>query len=308
MKYLFNKDIIDWNSWGEVFQSIEDFRELIKAIFIKEKLTGYEDIWNLTPGTNAVFRVGNYVAKIFVPKESGYDSEKDYNVELEAMNMAIEKGINTPKVIVASSIKDKYLFRYIIMEYLNGKEASKVLNAYSYDKKMDFVDRLKVNLNKLNSEQIENIDSSFIIDKAINNKRWDKCSTEVKNQIIALLRNYKVDKCVYVHGDIIADNVMINEKRELFIIDFADSTIAPIEYEWPPIIFELFYFDKDMTKRFMGDMNYDEFIEKLFMAILLHEFGVNFVESIYEKYMGKDISHLKDIHEIKYLLKANFNL
>lgn len=305
MKFLFKKDIIDWNSWGEVFQSIDDFRELIKAIFIKEKLTGYEDIGNLTPGTNAVFRVGNYVAKIFVPKESGYDSEKDYNVELEAMNRAIEKGINTPKVIVASSIKDKYLFRYIIMEYLNGKEGSKVLNDYSYDKKMELVDRLKVNLKKLNSDAIENIDNNFIIEKAINNKRWDKCSAEVKNQIIALLRNYKVDRYVYVHGDIIADNVMINENGELFIIDFADSTVAPIEYEWPPIIFELFYFDKDMTKRFMGDMNYDEFIEKLFMAILLHEFGVNFVESIYIKYKDKDIADLKDINEIKYLLKTN---
>lgn len=305
MKCLFKKDIIDWNSWGEVFQSIEDFRELIKAIFIKEKLTGYEDICNLTPGTNAVFRVGNYVAKIFVPKESGYDSENDYNVELEAMNRAIEKGINTPKVIVASNINDKYLFRYIIMEYLNGKEASKVLNDYSYEKKMELVDRLKVNLNKLNSYQTKNIDSSFIKDKAINNKRWDECSTEVQNQIIALLRSYKIDKCAYVHGDIIADNVMINENGELFIIDFADSTIAPIEYEWPPIIFELFYFDKNMTKRFMGDMNYDEFIEKLFMAILLHEFGVNFVKSIYTKYRDKDISDLKDINEIKDLLKMN---
>ena len=305
MDYLFKKDITDWNSWGSVFQSIDDFRKLIQEIFIRENIKYYDKISNLTPGTNAVFKVGNYVIKIFAPKESGANTDADYIAEKESMERAINKGINTPNIISANSIQDKYMFRYFIMDYIDGKEAGNVLKNYSYTQKSNFVHNLKENLKKLNTKPKEHKNMNFVKERAINNERWNQYSHSIKLQIRNILRNYNLSQCVYVHGDITADNVMLDKDGNLFIIDFADSTIAPVEYEYPPIIFELFNFDIELIHEFTKDMDYNIFIEKLFISILLHDFGANFVESIYKKFTGKAIHELQDINEIKGLIYEN---
>jgi len=306
MEYLFRKDIYDWNSWGEVYQSISDFQELIKAIFIKENLSGYEQISNLTPGTNAVFKVGNYVIKIFAPKESGANTDIDYNAEMSSIKSAITGGINTPRVITASYIEDRYVFRYFIMDYIDGQEAGNVLKSYSSHQKLNFVHKLKENLYKLNTIPIEQVNPDSIKKRAINNIRWDKYTDAIKAQISDILMSHNLSPLTYVHGDITADNVMVDVNEDLFIIDFADSTIAPIEYEYPPIIFDLFDFDQEMIHEFMKGIDYDVFIEKLFVSTLLHEFGAFFVKDIYKKCTGNDIDELTDIYEIKRLIYSKF--
>ena len=86
--YLFREEIRDWPSWGGVFQSLPAFRKLIEDIFNRERLAGANRISNLTPGTNAVFKVGDYVVKLFAPAESGLDTEHDYETELRATRRA----------------------------------------------------------------------------------------------------------------------------------------------------------------------------------------------------------------------------
>ena len=75
MKYLFQNNIHNLSSWGQVFQSIEAWEPLINFILKKEKLP-VSKIENLEPGSNAVFKSGSHVVKIFAPKESepgGFD-------------------------------------------------------------------------------------------------------------------------------------------------------------------------------------------------------------------------------------------
>lgn len=73
---IFTAGIDGWSSWGKIFQSIEAFEPLVKYIFNRHNLT-FTEIEHCTPGTNAVFKVGNYVVKIFAPKESGMDTDSD---------------------------------------------------------------------------------------------------------------------------------------------------------------------------------------------------------------------------------------
>ena len=68
--YLFNEDIGSWEDWGRVFQSIAVFEPLVGAIMKEEKLA-FDRIYNLTPGTNAVFRVGTYEKKSLRLKSVG---------------------------------------------------------------------------------------------------------------------------------------------------------------------------------------------------------------------------------------------
>ncbi|MGG4196487.1 phosphotransferase [Paenibacillus jamilae] len=307
MSHAFAKEIHNWDSWGAVYQSIEDFRQLIKVIYRKEDLSGAEHIFQLTPGTNAVFRAGSYVIKIFAPKESGANTDADYQAEISAMERAIQQGIHAPNVIAASYIQDKYLFRYIIMDFIQGQEAGKVLSGWTLNQKEAFVKQLFANLDKLNTPPSEQVDASAIQQRVVRNTRWNFFSESIRAQIAEIVTQSPVSQPVYVHGDITAENVMVDDEGQLFIIDFADSTIAPAEYEYPPILFSLFDFDADLIQLFRREIgcSREVFIDKLFLAILLHEFGFVFVKMICEKYSDQEAQALTDIYEVKRMLQAH---
>ena len=89
-------------------QLIKDFTPLAREICRREKLE-FTSLENLTPGTNAVFCVGNYVVKIFAPKESGFDLQADYLNESAVCGALTERGISTPRLVACGSVQDRYL-------------------------------------------------------------------------------------------------------------------------------------------------------------------------------------------------------
>lgn len=298
MENVFLDEIKDWDTWGRLYQSIPTFKPLIYKIFEKEGLK-YKEISHLTAGTNAVFRVDNFVVKIFAPSESGYNTEIDYNSEILGMKKAVELSINSPNVIAASFIEDTYLFRYIIMDYIDGKDAKDVLKSYSKEEKVFFVHQLKENLYKLNSEFTAKYPVTNVKERVFENTRWNTVNEKIVTEIKELVKNYDLPQKVYVHGDITGDNVMINHKGIIYIIDFADGRIAPKEYEYPPILFDLFDFDQIMIREFIGEQEVTEFVEECFNGILIHEFGVYFVKLICERVMEIRLDELNKISEIK---------
>lgn len=305
MNNEFLEEINDWNSWGKVFQSIAAFENLIKKIFKKENLS-CKEISRLTAGSNAVFKVGNFVIKIFAPIEAGMNTEIDYTCEMLGMKRAINLGINIPNVIASSCIMDKYLFRYIIMDYINGVDGRTILKHYSIDEKVEFVRQLKENINKLNIIIETNYPTVDVKEKSMANSRWNVLSNEIVAQRRELVKNYNMPNKVYVHGDITGDNVLITQNGMLYIIDFADGTIAPKEYEFAPILFDLFDFDKLMIDEFIGTQNIEEFTEKCFYGILMHEFGIYFVKLICERIIGIELCELTDIFKVKEALICLF--
>lgn len=305
MENVFLEEIKDWDSWGKIFQSIPAFEKLVKKIFEKEGLS-FGEISHLTAGSNAVFKVDNFVVKIFAPVESGVNTEIDYTCEILGMNRAMSLDINIPNIIASSSIVDKYLFRYIIMDHIKGSEAGGVIKKYSSNEKIDFVAQLKVNIHKMNTIITEEYPAADIKTQVLTNTRWNIFDNQVVVQIKALIDNYGINHKVYVHGDITGDNVMIDEKGKIYIIDFADGTIAPKEYEYPPIIFDLLDFDKIMINEFIGKQNVVEFTEKCFYGILMHEYGAYFMKVICERIMCIEVNALKDILEVKEALRVFF--
>jgi len=298
MNNAFFEEIKDWETWRRVFQSIPAFEKLIMKIFEKESLN-YKEISHLTAGSNAVFKVDNFVVKIFAPIESGFNTEIDYNSELLGMERAIDLSINIPNIVATSFIEDKYLFRYIIMDYLDGKDAKNILKYYSYSQKIAFVRQLKETISKMNTEFEGEYPALDVKERILTNTRWNMLNNKIVTQVKELINNYDMLSQVYVHGDITGDNVMITQKGMLYIIDFADGRIAPKEYEFPPILFDLFDFDKIMINEFIGGQEIEDFVEECFYGILMHEFGAYFVKLICEKVIGKEIDEIIDILEIK---------
>lgn len=84
-----------------------------------EKLRAYE-IEKSMPGTNAVFKAGNYVIKIYPPVDSGLNGILDMENEARITRSINAIGVESPCIVANGIIKDKYDFVYIIMNYIEG--------------------------------------------------------------------------------------------------------------------------------------------------------------------------------------------
>ena len=71
--------------------------------------------------------MGEYVVKIYAPKESGMDQTESRQTELFAANFAEKAGAAIPSVVACGEICDTYSFAYMIMKYIKGRELGEVL-------------------------------------------------------------------------------------------------------------------------------------------------------------------------------------
>jgi serine/threonine protein kinase len=237
--WLFKPIINGNNSWAELFQSICAFTPIIEAIFIKHELE-IGEIENLTPGTNAVFRINDKVIKIFAPIESGYSTGDDYFIELSALKHANNVRITAPFLVCAGSIEDRYLFRYIVMDFISGQDAEHKLMLYQTKQKSNLAYKLKAITQKLNTIVSQTEIPILELNDCLENKRWNEFPQSFCQDRKIFIGSKNFSDFVYTHGDLTGENMIINDDDDIYIIDFADSRIAPYYYEWSPIVFALF--------------------------------------------------------------------
>lgn len=276
--YLFHFDIHDWHSWGKVYCSKEEFRPLIERILEQEGL----EIWpieNCKPGTNGVFRVGSYVVKVFVPLESGYDSLPDYKAELFAMERANGIGVSVPKLIAKGQIQDRYLFRYIIMDYVKGEMLGEIKDRFGRKQKIAIGKELS-NIVKSWATACENFNGIDVIQRTLNSKRWEDAPIDVKEAQKKYLEGLDEKSFVFVHGDLNKDNLMVEPGEKVTVLDFADALCAPAIYEDMNLICDAFHFDRDFLEGYYGAISTEELLEISIKAILCHEFGYHTVKRI----------------------------
>lgn len=293
---LFTHYIHGWASWGKVFQSIDAWQPLIECIFQKEKLP-FTAVEYLTPGTNAVFKVGEYVVKIFAPVESGIDSTMDIQTETFAMKRSATLGISVPKCIASGCIEDKYSFSYMIMDFISGKEFTDIAGTLSFDEKVAFGRRLREITDKMNTPCESFNDIDVINDKG-RYRRWDKYPATFRQERLAYLKTHEYGEKVFVHGDLCSDNILVAGDGELFIIDFADAVTAPIIYEQAHVASELFQFDKGFLTGYFGKYEIDWLADLCFNGLLIHDFGGDIVEQHVAK--PEEITSLKILCERLY--------
>ena len=292
---LFNYTIQDWADWGKVFQSIEDFTPLAQEIFRREKLQ-FSNLENLTPGTNAVFRTGNYVVKIFAPKESGFDSQADYLNESAICGTLTEWGIPTPRLIACGSVQDRYLFYYIITEFYHGVEAGTWLEKASPDQKKIFTERLRELLQKLNRPAQGLIPPVNLLSRALENPRLERLSKSLRAEMAERAANLDLTDTVLVHGDLTGENILVDEDCSPVIIDCADACLAPWWYELAPLVFELFHCRKDLLQMFVGTDS-GTFVERVLDAVCIHDFGANMLWDLAEREKVPCFSHLAEVRD-----------
>ncbi len=274
-KPLFNKDIHYWPSWGKVFQSIEAFQPIVKHIFAIHGLE-FTDMENCNPGTNAVFKIGRFIVKVFAPIESGMDTDSDFNTELFGIERAGKLGIPVPKLIASGTIKDKYEFRYLIMEHIYGITLGDIEGKVTDCEKKSYAKQLRDITDKMNTPSCRFNDVD-VIERALHCKRWNSFPEGFQFERRNYLDQYRLKNIVYVHGDLNPGNVLVDEGKKLYIIDFADAILAPPEYEIAAVVCELFCFEKPYMDGYFGEYDAEELSEKCLRGLLMHDFGYNII-------------------------------
>ena len=293
---LFTEQINNWDDWGNIFQSVPAFTPLVEHILAKEKLPSAK-IENLTPGTNAVFKVGDYVIKIFAPTESGIDQSLDLQTELFATSRANKLGISAPKLITHGFIEDKYRWAYMITEYIHGMELGEAVKTMTNCEKTDIARKLRVITDKMNTscEPFNGID---VINDKVRYRRWDIFPECFKAERLAYIKARDYGEKVFVHGDLCLDNILLTSQGELYIIDFADAALAPKIYEHAHMAYVLGYdtdFDPALLRGYFEDYTADEFMEMCFNGLLIHDFGGSIVTDCIGK--ADEFQGLADLRE-----------
>lgn len=275
--HLFSEQINNWNDWGNVFQLIPVFSPLVEHILAKEKLP-VERIENLTPGTNAVFKAGCYVVKVFAPAESGIDQTLDLQTELFATARANKIGVSAPKMVAHGFVQDKYRFAYMITEYVEGIEFADAVKFMSDDEKIEIGRKLRITTDKMNTA-CEPFNGINVIEDKGRHQRWDKRYSEhFKAERVIYIKSYNYSDDVFVHGDLCGDNILLTPQGELFIIDFADAVLAPLIYEHALVAVELFDLDPPLLRGYFGEFTANELTDICFNGLLIHDFGGDVVE------------------------------
>jgi len=268
--HLFTAPITSWHDWSQVYQSIPTFTPLAEHILRKENLP-VVPLEHLTPGTNAVFRAGGYVLKIFAPPESGFNQGEDLQTELFAMRRANQLGIAAPKLVAGSFVDDTYRFAYMIMEFIEGIEFTEAVKTMTDGEKLDFGKKLRRITDKMNTAC-----APFNAIDALHDKsrweRWDKFPKRFREERAAWIDSHEFGEIVFTHGDLCGDNILINPQGEIYLIDFADALLAPVDYEHALLAAE-FSFDPALMRGYFGDESMEELAERCFEGTLIHDFG-----------------------------------
>jgi len=268
--HLFTEPITGWSSWGKVYQSIPAFTPLAEYILRKENLP-VVPLGQLSPGTNAVFRAGEVVLKIFAPPESGFNEPDELQTEIFSVRRANRLGVNAPKLIAEGVVEDKYQFAYMIMEFIEGVEFCEAVKGMTDGEKRAFGQKLRAVTDRMNTpcEPFNGIDA--IHDRS-RWKRWGKFPERFQQERAAWIGTHDFGEFVFCHGDLCGDNILIAPDGGIYIIDFADALLAPIDYEHALLAAD-FGYDPALMRGYFGDEPPEELAERCFAGTLIHDFG-----------------------------------
>lgn len=269
---LFTEVIDSENSWGRICQRLDIFQPLIKHILIHESLP-LGEISNTKPSANAVYKAGNLIVKIFAPKESRHNAESVYKTELFGQERALSLGVPVPKIYASGIIKDKYEFPYIVSGFIDGVELKEIFGGMRSDEKYILGQKLREIADKLNTpcepfNEFDCIGSAeggyvgWLIDLGFNEKYLD----ERKKHIYSLGLNK--DDLVFCHGDFDICNILYGAAGEIYLLDFADSILAPACIEHMTIALSA-DFDKSFVNGYFGEISIDELADVCFNGFML---------------------------------------
>lgn len=216
-EYLFSHIIDGKASWSILYRSIEAFAPLAEYILERHGLPRAE-LETLAPGTNAVFGAGGYVFKIFAPDESGFGVARDFYIELGGLTRAERLEIAVPSPVASGEVRDRYLFRYIVMRRVSGTPVCELADSISVAHKRRLGQSMRDITTRLNTP-CEPDALPNALDCAEELSGFDAMPYTFRRERSELLCYYKSSPLVYVHGDLTGENVLVDRDGGYYMID-----------------------------------------------------------------------------------------
>jgi len=276
---LFNKQLSSEQDWEAVFQSTSAFTPLTEHILIKENLP-IAHIEILSPGTNAVFKAGEYVIKIFAPAESKVEQRLP-ETEIFATQRANALGIPAPKVITSGVVEDRYRFAYLIIEYIEGAELGEAVKTMTDAEKIACGQQLRAITDKMNTP-CETSNAMDTIHADYYYHCWDEYPEPFQAERLAYIKSHSYGQNVFVHGDLYGGNIILTPQGKLYLIDFADAILAPKVYEHARIALES-ELDPMLLQGYFANYTDDEITEICLAGLLILDYDPEIIEEILGK-------------------------
>jgi len=212
--------------------------------------TGYED-FNYVLETSS----GKFFVKIFMKERSDNDCKRLVDVYIEA----IRKGVNHPKLfesnrrfIYKNEIEGTKL-RLCIMEFIEGKDFFNLNEKPTIDE-LKVLAKQAALINSMNIKPTHIYDSWAIVNflKEFEKKRDYVSKNDLKflEPLVKAFKEINIESLphCFVHGDIIATNVIRDNKGNLWIVDFSVGNYYPRINELAVLACDLCFDLKDKEK------------------------------------------------------------
>lgn len=227
----------------KLFQKISEDYNFGKLLSYKVVLQGYED-FNVIIETEK----GKYFVKFFATFRDDEEVQQYVNI----MNAAVNNGVSHPKLFACSNrhlytfILDETNIRLVVMEYIDGEDFFHLKEKPNFEeKKLLAQQAAKINL--------LNLKPKFVYDSwAIPNflEEYEKtkkylCADD-RLFIDPLIKQFgllKLDALphAFVHGDIIATNIIRSKNGKIYIVDFAVANWYPRIQELAVLLCDLLF-------------------------------------------------------------------
>lgn len=291
---LFHHTLIGRESWSAVFQSKEAFTPLAAEIMAQNYLP-FSPLTNVTPGTNAVFKSGGYILKIYAPEQTGFNGPAEYLAEAGAIEHAAAVGVPAPVVYASGYMDDRYRFYFVVMEHLAGEEIGTLLSDFSKKQKQQLADEMKAILKKFHTQPKKPLPVRAAAPKIRPGPVGEMFAPSLIREMDSRANAVLKEPFVPTHSDLTGENLLVLPTGTFRIIDWADSRMAPACNELPPLVFELFGADSFLTQIFFAGSDYA--VKDLIDGLCIHAFRLE----ILANWVKKASVNLADITDLAIL-------
>lgn len=287
-------NIETWEQWGKFFTDVPRWTPAVREICRQAGIPAHT-IEAGFPGTNAVFVLDQtYVLKVYAPF-----CHRDYALERFLNPLVTRHGIPAPAILAEGVFEDRIRWPYIVMAYLPGQPIREVRAQIPRANRLDIAADLGRIVRALHQIPLADVtlpelspDSwmSFVKKRRAHmgeqNRREGKLPLSILKKIPRFLTSVLTEMgsppLRLVNGDLTEDHLLLEQRAGRWqlsgLIDFADSLVAPVEYEWPALWFSGLARDAGCMRQFMAA--YDPtlpldaaFFRRAMAFTFLHEFS-----------------------------------
>ncbi len=309
----------NWAEWGAAFTDTSLWEPVVRRICRATGVTTAENISAGYPGSSAVFIVDEaVVVKIFAPFLT-----HDYHQEVETYQL-IDTRLDPylPELLAHGVYPDKIDWNFLIMEFMHGRPIREVRVEIPPEEKAAIAQELGWYIRRLHNTPLDSasyIKTSTADWFAFLKERRKRCLEELRDQTdipLSVLREIfyllasdalrppKDFRPSLLNGDFTEDHLLLEKRlgqwRISGLIDWADSLVGAVEYEWVALWFGLCGQDvlmfRDIMKAYDPDLQLNrEFRDRMMAFTFIHRFGPEVIGELLKQSGAPTITSLIDL-------------